>query len=63
MSQIGDRIRKAREAAKLTQAQLGKRLKASEHTVRKWENGTRTPHLTRLRAIAKALKVEVGDLL
>jgi len=56
-------IRKLREKAGLTQAELAKRTNVSEVTVRKWEAGTRTPRVKRLRQIARVLQCMPAELL
>lgn len=57
--ELKDRIRRAREAAGLTQAQLGERVGRDAKTVRGWEAG-RVPRGS-LGAIEKALGVDLSD--
>lgn len=40
---LGDRIRTAREAAGLSQAQLAERIGTTQRTIGNWERGTATP--------------------
>ena len=60
---IGDRAREAREAAGLTQEQLGKLIGASQPEVSRWEAGERILSLADFLAIADALKVPASALL
>lgn len=60
---IGDRAREAREAAGLTQEQLGKLIGASQPEVSRWEAGGRILSLADFLAIADALKVPAAALL
>lgn len=57
------RIRRLREKAGLTQSEMARRLKVSEAIIRKWENGTRTPRLKRLKDIARVLRCQQAQLL
>lgn len=59
----GQRLRDARVAAGLTQDALAKKLGTSRTTVCQYETGFRTPRLSRLRAIAKLLRVELSTLI
>lgn len=54
-----ERLRAAREAAKLTQEQLGERLKVTQSTIQQWETGETMPRPARNLSIAKALGVDV----
>jgi len=56
-------IKRFREKAGLTQAQLAKKLDVAEITIRSWENDVRTPRLRKLKDIAKVLKCEPAQLL
>jgi transcriptional regulator with XRE-family HTH domain len=56
-------IKKRREAAGLTQAQLARAMGVSEVTVQKWETGTRKPRSTRLKKLASALRCKAADLI
>lgn len=56
------RLRAAREAAGLSQHQLGVILGVTNMTVYGWETGRRSPHPTRVGAIAEALGVTPADL-
>ena len=56
------RLRQAREAANLTQAQAAADLSCSLRTVGRWEAGTTQPNDMELRAIAVVYGCHVGDL-
>lgn len=62
------RIRQARDAAGLTQAELAHRLrsnglpKATERSVRRWETGAHTPHANVVPHIARVLGVAITAL-
>lgn len=63
-SSIGDRIRALRDFRDVTQDQLAQRAGCSVDTIRKLEQGVRsTAHLSTLRALARALDVELERLL
>lgn len=60
----GVALRDAREAAGLTQAELGRRIGvAGGDRVSRWELGRSTPQAKPLRALASVLDVAVTDLL
>lgn len=63
MSQLGDRIRKARKARGLTQLEVAEKLEMSIGIIERWEAGTRTPRLSALKKLAKVLGCPPGDLL
>jgi transcriptional regulator with XRE-family HTH domain len=54
--QLGKRIKAAREAADLTQAELAARLKVSQPGVAHWELANRKIDIVELRALAWALQ-------
>ena len=56
-------IKAHRIAAGLTQAQLADRLDVSVHTVRGWEQGTRTPSGRALVKLKTILGVSIDDLI
>ena len=60
---LGARIRRQREAAGLTQQQLADRAHVGRVTLVRLENGGQTPRFATLRAIAKAMGVDVDTLL
>lgn len=56
----GCRIREARLASGLTQAQLARNVGTSERNIVRWENDQNAPRLKHLAAIAHATGREVG---
>ena len=60
---LGGRIRECREAAGLTQAQLSSRAGVGRVTLTRIEKGEHSPRTETLTAIARALGVEVQDLI
>ncbi len=61
---LGKMLKACREKKGMTQAQLAKRAKVTQAYVAMLEAGAKkNPSLATLKRIAKALKVEVGDLL
>ena len=63
MNNIGNRIRKLRKEAGLTQEKLAGYLNISYQTVSKWETGVNTPDLAYLVPLAKLLHTTTDDLL
>src|SRR5699024_4376136 len=60
---IGERIKKARKEAGLTQAQLADRLGVSAAMVSQYETGARTPKVETLKRISNALNIDVQNLI
>ena len=61
---LGGRIKKLREAAGLTQADLADKLDLTQAYIAQLESGSRTnPSLDVLTGLAKALKADVTELL
>ena len=60
---IGTRIREIRYARKLSQTAMAKRVNVTSCEVSRAESGSRMPTLPTLLRFAKALCVDVGDLL
>lgn len=60
---IGDKIRKAREAKGLSQKEVATALKMDQSQYSKIENGKTDPYFSTIEKIAKALGVKVSDLL
>ena len=58
----GERIQKARKAAKLSQKELGDKLGVSASMIGQYENNLRKPKLERVLAIANALGVNPSDI-
>lgn len=64
MTTLGTKIRKLREAKKLTQAELAKCISVAQGSVGNWEAGIRTEiRGATLLKLAKALEVEPSELL
>lgn len=61
--QVGERIRKAREDAHLSQEALGSRVDLSRNTVSNIELGKHSPRLDSIAIIAETLDVPLLDLL
>lgn len=61
--EMGRRIKMARRAASLSQAQLGEAVGVSRAAISQWEAGMVEPGLTRLRHAANHLGVDVGQLM
>ncbi|RMD68283.1 MAG: XRE family transcriptional regulator [Gammaproteobacteria bacterium] len=60
---LGSRIRTAREAARMSQRELAKRIGVSPSFVSRIEAGERGVSLDTLKAIAKALELSVDDFI
>ena len=61
--QVGERIRKARIAAGLTQASLANKISLSRTSVTNIERGRQPVSLHTLYSIASVLKIKIADLL
>lgn len=62
-SSVGSRIRKEREAAGITQAELASRIGTAAAMIGQWENNNRNPKAAVLEKIAAALNISVDRLL
>ncbi|MEY8573616.1 helix-turn-helix transcriptional regulator [Oscillospiraceae bacterium 21-37] len=62
MNSFGKRLKKLREARKLSQEKLAERCNVSSSCVSRWETDTLEPNYKNILALAKALEVEVVDL-
>ena len=60
--QVGVKLRKVRQARKLSQAALAERAGFSREYVNKIEAGRYDPPLSTLNSLAKALRVKVEEL-
>ena len=60
---ISGRLRKARDVARLTQAELAEQIGVTSQAVSQWERGETTPEVRNLRRIAAALQVPLADLI
>ena len=64
MANIADNVRKARKKAGLSQDKLAREAGVAYNTVVKIESGeNKNPTIETLRSIAKALSVDLNDLL
>jgi transcriptional regulator with XRE-family HTH domain len=59
----GDRLRSARLARGLTQAELAHRAHVRERQIIRWENDQHVPRVESISTLARALKVTVAELL
>lgn len=62
-NRIGERIKEFRERAKLPQAELASRVGVVQSMITAYEKGYRTPSVSVLSGIAKALGCTVDELL
>jgi len=60
--EIGERLRDARSAARLTQVQLGERIGRDHKTIHRYETASRIPNLVDLLLIADATGTTVPEL-
>lgn len=60
---VGERIRALRHVLQISQAELGDRIGVSFQQIQKYERGTNRVSASTLVHIAKALRVEPGELL
>lgn len=63
MGSLGDRIRKARTAAGLSQNELARRADVRRQTVAAWERGDATPDSRNLESAAEACGLTLAELL
>ncbi len=63
MNDVGKNIRRYREEKKLTQDALAEQLHVTRQAVSNWETGKNQPDLEMLEAAAKALDLEMTDLI
>ena len=59
---VSQNIIKLRKHYNLTQADLGKIVGKSDKAVSAWENGTRSPHIKSIKAIAKYFGISPTEL-
>ena len=59
---VGENIKKYREEAGLTQAELAEKIGYDRTLILRWEQGTREPLASQVRAIANVLNVDVAKL-
>ena len=63
MMTLGEKLKKARKEAGLSQEQLAEKLSVSRSAVAKWESGKGMPDVNNLKVIAQLLDVSVDYLL
>lgn len=59
----GERIKRVRKQARLTQAQLANKAHVSSQVISNWERGYTTPNSEDIKNLAAALKCSVEELL
>lgn len=62
MSEFSERLNMLRKAAGITQPDLAEMCEVSPDTLRRWEWGKQEPRLGELLLLAKALGVDIGEL-
>lgn len=62
METLGKRLQRIRESRGMTQDKLASKAKVSVFNVRNWEQGHRTPSLTAVYHLARALGVTMEEL-
>jgi transcriptional regulator with XRE-family HTH domain len=62
-SGIGNRIKNARKAAKMSQTELGTHLGKTLRTIQKYESDEITPSITTIYALSKVLHVPAAELI
>lgn len=60
--ELGERIRKARLDAKMTQSDVAKRIYRSIGCVSNWETGKRDPGIEQLSILSQIFGIPIGDL-
>ena len=60
---LSEKLFALRRQAGLSQEELAERLGISRQAVGKWENGTATPELQKLRELARLYQITLGELL
>ena len=63
LSQLGNRLRKARQDSGLTQSEVAKEVGTTAQTVRNWEAGRHEPPLQAIKELADQYKVSEEELL
>ena len=62
-AEIGQRIKEARKAAKLSQTELAGQLEKTLRTVQKYESGEIEPSIATINSIARILNVSPAELI
>ena len=63
MTEIAQRITKARESMNLTQAELAEKIKVSPAAISQYESGDKKPSIENLQKLSQALKVSTDYLM
>lgn len=63
MTQFQKVLRQVMTQKRLTQVELAKLANVSQNSISKWLNGESSPNINKLKDLAKALGVTVGDLI
>ena len=58
---IGEKIKKYRKEAGLTQKQLAEKINRKEITIRKYESGEREPRISIINDICEALNIPIDE--
>lgn len=59
---VGENIKKYREEAGLTQAELAEKMGYEKTLILRWEHGTKEPFASQVKVIAEILNVDVAKL-
>ena len=59
---MGDKLKAAREAAGMTQAQLAEKLGVQQRDISRWENCHREPGVLIVKKMAQARRCSMDDL-
>lgn len=59
---MGEKLRAARKAAGMTQAELAEKVGQQQRDISRWENGLVEPGVLIVKAMAKALGCKMEDL-
>ena len=60
---LGEKLKEARKQAGLSQEKMAEKIGVSRQAITKWENGTGTPDIANLMAIANLFQITVDELL
>lgn len=63
MTLFGDQIKHYRKQAGLSQEKMAEKIGVSRQAITKWENGTGTPDISNLMAIANLFQISIDELL
>ena len=63
MTLFEDQIKHYRKQAGLSQEKMAEKIGVSRQAITKWENGTGTPDISNLMAIANLFQISIDELL